>query len=73
VGNYHVLAFLRVMEGHRLVVLANFADHPQWIEGNTIRTAGMGRFFEDLLTRKTYATSENIFLESYQLLWLHRV
>lgn len=73
VGNPHVLAFLRVMEGHRMVVLANFADHPQPIEGNTIRTAGMGRFFEDVLTNNTYATSENIFLESYQLLWLHRV
>ena len=72
-GNKHVLGFLRVLEGNRLVVLANFADSPQSLDGNTIRTAGMGRFFEDVLSKVTYATSETIELEPYQLLWLHRV
>ena len=71
--NSHVLGFLRVTEGNRLVVLANFSDSPQSIHGNAIRTAGMGRFFEDVLTKTTFATSEQIHLGSYQLLWLHRV
>jgi amylosucrase len=72
-GNPHILAFLRVVEGNRLVVLANFADTPQSIAGNSIRTAGMGRFFEDVQTQATYATSDAIAMEAYQLLWLRRV
>ncbi len=72
-GNTHVLGFLRASEGNRLVVLANFSDAPQSIQGNTIRTAGLGRFFQDVQTEKTYATSESIDLEPYQLLWLQRV
>ncbi len=72
-GNVHILGFLRVVEGNRMVVLANFADVPQSIDGNTIRTAGMGRFFEDVETEATYATSSTIELAAYQLLWLRRV
>jgi amylosucrase len=72
-GNPHILAFLRVVEGNRLVVLANFADTPQSIAGNSIRTAGMGRFFEDVQTQATYATSDAIAMDAYQLLWLKRV
>ncbi len=72
-GNPHILGFLRVFEGNRLVVLANFSDAPQSLPGNTIRTAGLGRFFQDVQTEKTYATSESIDLEPYQLLWLQRV
>lgn len=71
--NKHVLGFLRVEDANRLIVLANFSDTPQRIAGNTIRTAGLGRFFEDVLTEATYATSASIDLEPYQLLWLHRV
>jgi len=72
-SNPHVLGFVRVRQGHRLMVLANFSEHPQPIEGNRLRTAGMGRFFQDVITDVTYATSETVVLEPYQILWLNRV
>jgi hypothetical protein len=33
----------------------------------------MGRFFEDVQTQATYATSDAIAMDAYQLLWLKRV
>ncbi|MCA9126405.1 MAG: alpha-glucosidase C-terminal domain-containing protein [Planctomycetales bacterium] len=71
--NPHLLSFLRYNEGHRLIVLANFSESAQAIRGNKLRTAGLGRFFQDALTEATYSTSEDLHLEPYQYLWLCRV
>jgi amylosucrase len=67
------LGFVRIHKSHRVVVIANFADSPQQLSGNALRTAGMGRFFEDVITGKTYASSENVELQPYQTVWLNRV
>ncbi|MGB7344189.1 MAG: alpha-amylase family glycosyl hydrolase [Pirellulaceae bacterium] len=72
-NNSHVLCFLRQHDGHRLVVAANFSEFQQAISGNTLRTAGLGRFFQDAITAETYPTSEDLVLEPYQYLWLQRV
>ena len=72
-SNPHVFGYLRIREGHRVLVLANFSEEPQSVEGNKLRTAALGRFFENVIDNKTYTTSEPIVLEPYQLLWLKRV
>ncbi len=72
-GNSHVLGFVRFHESHRLIVLANFCEREQSIAGNVLRTAGLGRFFEDAISSVTYPTSEAISLEPYQIAWLRRV
>jgi amylosucrase len=71
-GNQHLLGYARIHEGHRLIVLANFSDQNQSIDGNRLRTSGLGRFFNDVIGGKTYATSEPFDFEPYQLLWLVR-
>ena len=71
--NPHVLGFLRIQESHRLMVLANFSEEAQPISGNLLRTAGLGRFFEDLVSGETYRTSEDPTLAPYQVVWLNRV
>lgn len=72
-ANEHVLGYVRIREGHRLVVLANFSENPQSVTGNQLRTAGLGRFFQDAILGQTYATSEMLVLEPYQIVWLDRV
>ncbi len=72
-NNPHVLSFLRQHDGHRLIVAANFSEFSQSISGNTLRTAGLGRFFQDAITAETFATSEDLVLEPYQYVWLARV
>jgi amylosucrase len=72
-NNPHVLGFIRNFHAHRLVVLANFAEETQSISGNRLRMAGLGRFFLDHNSGATIATSEDISLGPYQLMWLSRV
>ena len=72
-SNEHILGYVRFNNGNRLIVLANFSEEPQQIEGNKLRTAGLGRFFQNVIDDKTYATSERIVLAPYQILWLNRV
>lgn len=72
-GNGHVLGFVRFHDSHRLIVLANFSDMEQTIAGNMLRTAGLGRFFEDAISSATYPTSTDIQLKPYQISWLRRV
>jgi len=71
--NEHVLAYIRYHDGHRTIVLANFSESPQKINGNRLRTVGFGRFFQDQIGSKVYAASESITLEPYGLLWLNRI
>lgn len=71
--NPHVLGYLRIREGHRTIVLANFSDQAQTVDGNKLRTAGLGRFFQDVIQDETYLTSEPVSLEPYQIVWLKRV
>lgn len=72
-GNPHVLGYARLREGHRLVVLANFSEEHQELSGNILRTAGLGRFFEDSISEQTIGTSDDITLAPYQIMWLRRV
>jgi len=70
--NEHVLGYVRIREGHRLVVLANFSEQLQAVDGNRLRTAGLGRFFRDVISGQPHQTSDPVPLEPYQLLWLNR-
>ncbi|QDU59378.1 Amylosucrase [Planctomycetes bacterium Pan216] len=71
-ANRQLLGYVRIWEGHRLIVLANFSETPQQVDGNRLRTVGLGRFFVDVIQGKTHATSEPVQLEPYQILWLNR-
>lgn len=72
-SNPHVLGYVRTKEGHRLVVLANFSPKAQSFSGNTLRTAGFGRFFRDQISGSEYSTSDDLELDGYDVLWLTRV
>lgn len=71
--NPHVLGFVRIFESNRMIVLANFSEHPQTVLGNIVRTSGMGRFFDDVLAEETINTSKDVELAPYQIRWLNRV
>jgi amylosucrase len=71
--NDHVLGFVRSYEAYRTIVLANFAEQPQAISGNQLRTAGLGRFFDDAITGRNFGTSDDVLLAPFEFLWLCRV
>lgn len=71
-GNPHVLGFVRMRDGHRIVVLGSFSDQPKIVDGNCVRAAGFGRFFHDLVEDKETVTSQPLTMRPYQLRWLIR-
>ncbi len=70
--NDHVLGFMRDFEGNRLLVLANFSDAPQSVDGNKLRTVGVGRFFDDLISARQFSTAVPLTLAEYEVMWLKR-
>jgi len=68
-----MLAYARQYEAQRVIVLSNFCEDQVEVDSNLIRTAGLGRFFEDLNTGDTITTSKPVQLEPYQFMWLSRV
>ncbi|QDT31213.1 alpha-amylase family glycosyl hydrolase [Thalassoglobus polymorphus] len=72
-GNPHVLGFVRHSAEGRVIVFGNFSEEEQPVSGNVVRTAGLGRFFEELISETTVGTSEEVILGPYQVMWLRRV
>lgn len=70
--NGHVLGFVRSHRGNRVLVYANFSEHPQRISGNHVRTVGLGRFFHDHVAGETLGTGDDLRFEPYQFYWLTR-
>ncbi len=67
-----LLAYSRSHDGSRIVVVANFTERATPIDSNRLRTAGLGRFFEDLYTGRTITTAAPLELQPYEFLWLQR-
>lgn len=68
-GNVHVLGYVRTYENERALVLANFSEDTQIINGNLLRLYGMSYEFNDLLSDKNVIAQE-LAIEPYQLLCL---
>ncbi|RCS54302.1 DUF3459 domain-containing protein [Bremerella cremea] len=73
IDNPHVLGFVRHFEGNRTLILANFTEEEQRVPANNIRTGGLGRFFQDLITETEIATHDDLIMQPYGLLWLERI
>jgi len=70
--NPHLLCFTRINSGSRLLVVANFSELPQTIDGNHLRTAGISQIYKDALTGDLYPAASEIELDPYKILWLER-
>lgn len=69
-GNAHVFGYVRQHAGQRLLILANFSEHPQPIEGNVLRIYGPGTRFADLISGAEIAAGAPLTLQPYQYMWL---
>lgn len=70
--NPHLIGYIRSHYGNRILVIANFSENEQQINGNLLRTRGLGRFFKDHISGETISTGEAVKIEPYQYLWLER-
>jgi amylosucrase len=69
-GNNHVFGFLRICDGERLIVLANFSEQECHLPTNLLRLYGLSYRFKDLLKGDIFESSD-ISLGSFQLRVLH--
>lgn len=70
--NPHLIGYIRSHFGNRILVIANFSEHTQHVDGNLLRTRGLGRFFNDHISGQTISTGEPVKITPYQYLWLER-
>jgi amylosucrase len=68
-GDAHVFGYLRLHEGQRVIVLANFAEEPRTLPTNLLRLYGLSYGFRDLLSGEAVHGAE-IQLGAFQLVCL---
>lgn len=70
-SNHHCFAFLRESEnGEKLLVISNFSEHVQQVDGEILRTLN-GTSCKDLLSDSTFKGDETVVtLRPFQQLWI---
>lgn len=66
----HLFSYVRQLKNERVLVICNFSEQPQIIDGNEIRLHGLGYHFVDLVSGYPYSTINDLMLEPYQFVWL---
>jgi amylosucrase len=72
-GNPHVFCYVRHSGGQRVLIVANFSDRAQTLDGNRLRTYGPGYHFTDLVTGERYSADASLYLDPYRFVWLEAV
>ena len=71
-GNDHVFAYFRTNENYSAVVIANFSEEEQPVEGKRLRQLGLRRSMIDLVSGRTIIADRELRLEPYQFTVLSR-
>jgi amylosucrase len=69
-GSDHVYGYVRRDGGEHVLVLANFTERPQRVDGNQIRLYGLDYTFADIVTDQNVTLRHELVLEPYQYMWL---
>ena len=68
--NGHILTVLRYGQGERLLLVANFSEHPQQLPAHHLSAAGLGAPLLDHLSGLYLDPSEAQTLSPYEVRWL---
>lgn len=71
-GNEHILAYFRHRDDHGVLVLANFDDQPQRIEGRRLRDFGLRKTVIDMVQGQAIFAADSLTLDPYRLMVLAR-
>jgi amylosucrase/maltose alpha-D-glucosyltransferase/alpha-amylase len=71
-GNDHVFGYFRTNAENSVLVLANFSDEAQTIQGKHLRLLGMRKTVVDLVAGRTIVAAHEIELEPYDFMILAR-
>jgi amylosucrase/maltose alpha-D-glucosyltransferase/alpha-amylase len=71
-GNEHVFAYFRTNGDYSVLVLANFSESPQPIEGRHLRMLGLRKSVVDLVAGRTIVAAHSLEMEPYDFMILAR-
>ncbi len=71
-GSEHVFGYFRTNGDYSVLVLANFSEHAQTIEGRRLRLLGLRKSVVDLVAGRTIIATHALELEPYDLMILAR-
>jgi amylosucrase len=71
-GNPHVFAYFRTNGDYSVLVLANFSEMPQPIEGRRLRLLGLRKSVVDLVAGRTIVAAHTLEMEPYDFMILAR-
>jgi amylosucrase/maltose alpha-D-glucosyltransferase/alpha-amylase len=71
-GNDHVLGYFRTGGDHSVLVLANFTNSSQNLEGRHLRLLGLRKSIVDLVAGRTIVAAHTLVLEPYDFMVLAR-
>ena len=71
-GNERVFGYFRTNGDHSVLVLANFSEDPQTVEGTRLRLLGLRKSVVDLVAGRTIVAARALELEPYDLMILAR-
>jgi amylosucrase len=69
-GSPQLFGFVRQHAGQRLLVVANFSEHPRELDQNRLRVYGPGYSFTDLISGNSIVAEAPLRLDAYQCVWL---
>ncbi len=68
--NPHVFGYVRQAAGQRVLALANFSEHVQFVPASVLRIHGLAYTFTDLVSEQAVNLADRLRLEPYQFMWL---
>ncbi|XZE54018.1 amylosucrase [Planctomycetaceae bacterium SH139] len=71
-GNPHVFGYFRDHEDHGVMILANFTESPQRLEGRRLRLLGLRRTVVDQISGQTITAAQEMLMAPYQFVVLAR-
>jgi amylosucrase len=71
-GNDHVFGYFRTAEEHGVLVLANFSEHEQRLEGRRLRLLGLRKTVVDMVSGQFITATDELLMEPYQFMVLAR-
>ncbi len=71
-GNEHVFGYFRTNGDHSVLVLANFSNHSQNLEGRRLRLLGLRKSIVDLVAGRTIVATHALTLDPYDFMVLTR-
>jgi amylosucrase len=71
-GNDHVFGFFRTNGDHSVLVLANFSNRSQDLEGRRLRLLGLRKSIVDLVAGRTIVATQALTLDPYDFMVLAR-